>query len=380
VAALGTASLLAVTGFAGHVAAASATLPTGAGMVLNAPIVGVAALPDGHGYWEVGADGGVFSFGAAGFYGSAGRLQLTQPVVGLEPTPDGRGYWEVARDGGVFAYGDAGFFGSAGGLRLAAPVVGMAVTPDGRGYWEVARDGGVFAFGDARFYGSAAGLSPASPIVGLAATATGSGYREVAADGAVFALGDAGWSGNAPAGDTVVGISTAGAGYRLASATGGVFAFGGASFYGSAGPVLNRPVVGITATADGYLMVGADGGVYSFGGVGFYGSLGEATVVTPPAPVSAPPANDGVTAGQIAAWDRVNECEEGGVWDVVGAEYSGGLGFSNANWSIFNTCGYPANAGWATPDEQIRVAVAFATAYWGNPDAAPDQDGCSGGY
>jgi hypothetical protein len=28
-------------------------------------------MPDGHGYWLVGADGGVFSFGAAAFFGSA---------------------------------------------------------------------------------------------------------------------------------------------------------------------------------------------------------------------------------------------------------------------------------------------------------------------
>ncbi len=32
----------------------------------------------------------------------------------MTATPDGRGYWEVAADGGVFAFGDAGFHGSAG--------------------------------------------------------------------------------------------------------------------------------------------------------------------------------------------------------------------------------------------------------------------------
>ncbi len=41
-------------------------------------------------------------------------------------TADGEGYWLVARDGGIFAFGDAGFFGSAGGLPLNRPVVGMA--------------------------------------------------------------------------------------------------------------------------------------------------------------------------------------------------------------------------------------------------------------
>jgi hypothetical protein len=33
-----------------------------------------------------------------------------------------------------------------------------------------------------------------------------------------------------------------------------------------------------------------------------------------------------------------------------------------------------------TPTEQVRVAVAFAVHYWGNPNAAPDGSGCGGGY
>ena len=41
-------------------------------------------------------------------------------------TADGQGYWMVGRDGGIFNYGDAGFYGSAGGLRLNRPIVGMA--------------------------------------------------------------------------------------------------------------------------------------------------------------------------------------------------------------------------------------------------------------
>jgi hypothetical protein len=63
----------------------------------------------------------------------------------------------VARDGGVFTYGHTGYFGSMGGKALHAPVVGMAATPDGKGYWLVASDGGVFAFGDAGYVGSMGG-------------------------------------------------------------------------------------------------------------------------------------------------------------------------------------------------------------------------------
>ena len=121
------------------------------------PVVGMAGTPDGKGYWEVASDGGIFTFGDAGFYGSMGGQPLNAPVVGMAATPDGRGYWLVASDGGIFAFGDAGFYGSMGGQPLNAPVVGMAATPDGRGYWVVASDGGIFAFGDAGFYGSMGG-------------------------------------------------------------------------------------------------------------------------------------------------------------------------------------------------------------------------------
>ncbi|MGA2473505.1 MAG: glycoside hydrolase family 43 protein, partial [Acidimicrobiales bacterium] len=107
------------------------------------------------GYWQVGSDGGVFTFGSAGFYGSTGSMKLNKPVVGMAETPDHRGYWLVASDGGVFAFGDAGFHGSTGSMTLNKPIVAMVPTLDGGGYWLIASDGGVFAFGDAPFYGSA---------------------------------------------------------------------------------------------------------------------------------------------------------------------------------------------------------------------------------
>ncbi len=102
-----------------------------------------------HGYHLVASDGGIFSYGDAGFYGSTGGKHLNRPVVAMAGTPDGGGYWLAASDGGIFAYGDAGFYGSMGGKPLNAPIVGLAPTPDGKGYWEVASDGGVFTFGDA---------------------------------------------------------------------------------------------------------------------------------------------------------------------------------------------------------------------------------------
>ena len=114
----------------------------------------------GNGYWLVASDGGIFNYGDAGFFGSAGSIHLNKPIVGMAATPDGKGYWLVASDGGIFNYGDAGFFGSAGSIHLNKPIVGMAATPDGKGYWLVASDGGIFNYGDANFYGSTGRHSP----------------------------------------------------------------------------------------------------------------------------------------------------------------------------------------------------------------------------
>ena len=60
-------------------------------------------------------------------------MRLNQPIVGMAATPDGKGYWLVAADGGIFTFGDAGFYGSTGAIRLNQPIVGMAATPDGHG-------------------------------------------------------------------------------------------------------------------------------------------------------------------------------------------------------------------------------------------------------
>ena len=44
---------------------------------------GAAAAAGPHGYWLVGSDGGIFTFGSAPFYGSTGSLTLQRPVVGM---------------------------------------------------------------------------------------------------------------------------------------------------------------------------------------------------------------------------------------------------------------------------------------------------------
>ncbi|MGO8823713.1 MAG: hypothetical protein ACLQU9_00545 [Acidimicrobiales bacterium] len=219
------------------------------GQHLNAPMVGMAETPGGGGYWEVGSDGGIFSYGNATFHGSTGSLKLNAPIVGMAATPDGGGYWLVASDGGIFDYGDAGFYGSTGSIHLNKPIVAMAATPDGHGYWLVASDGGIFDYGDAGFYGSRGGQPLNKPIVGMAADATGLGYWLVASDGGIFNYGDApflGSAGSLPLNKPIVGMLgvPGGGGYWLVASDGGIFSYGDAAFHGSTGGLaLNAPIV-----------------------------------------------------------------------------------------------------------------------------------------
>ena len=262
------------------------TLPGGAA-TFNTPA-------PGSGYWQVASDGGVFTYGNASFFGSAGSLKLNKPVVGITQTQDQGGYWLVASDGGVFSYGDASFHGSTGSLKLNKPVVGMASTPyvpgaggapaspAGLGYWLVASDGGIFNYGDAGFFGSAGGIKLNKPIVGMAPTPDGKGYWLVASDGGIFSYGDAGFFGSAGGiklNQPIVGMAAApdGKGYWLVASDGGVFNYGSAGLFGSAGGLkLNKPVVGISATPDGngYWLTASDGGIFNYGDAKFLGSAG----------------------------------------------------------------------------------------------------------
>ena len=160
------------------------------------PVIGIAATPSGNGYWLATTSGGIYSFGDAPFLGSLGNIRLAKPIVGVAATPSGNGYWMVAEDGGIFSFGDAGFFGSTGAMRLNQPIAGMASTRSGRGYWLVARDGGIFTFGDAVFRGSTGNIRLARSIVAMAATPSGGGYWLVAADGGVFTFGNAPFLGS----------------------------------------------------------------------------------------------------------------------------------------------------------------------------------------
>lgn len=252
-----------------------------------------AQTPSGHGYWLVGSDGGIFTFGSAQFFGSTGSLNLQRPVVGMTPTGNRGGYWLVASDGGIFSFGNAGYFGSIPGLaiapagtsgtakRLNAPIVGMVPSSDDGGYFMVASDGGVFAFGDAKFEGSCPGIGGCSGLaVAVVPDASGSGYWLVTATGHVYTFGDASYYGApGPQSSPVTSaVRTAdGKGYWILFANGTVDAYGDATNFGA--PVGqtggSNPASAIFATSDGggYWVSSASGAVYNYGDAPSYGSM-----------------------------------------------------------------------------------------------------------
>ncbi|HTC80093.1 MAG TPA: cadherin-like domain-containing protein [Acidimicrobiia bacterium] len=252
-------------------------------LVGTVPSARSASAPSTSGYWLVGTDGGIFSYGRASFLGSTGAIPLNQPIVGMAPTPDGRGYWMVASDGGIFAFGDAVFYGSMGGKPLNQPIVAIASTRTGRGYWMVASDGGIFAFGDAPFFGSMGSTHLNKPIVDIAATPTGRGYWMAASDGGIFAFGDAGFFGSTGAIKLAKRIQAmtptpSGRGYWMVAGDGGVFSFGDAGFFGSAADgTTDKRVVDIapSATGKGYYMTASNGAVYAYGDAKYYGGASD---------------------------------------------------------------------------------------------------------
>jgi hypothetical protein len=237
-----------------------------------------------HGYWLVGSDGGIFTFGSAQFQGSTGSLRLQRPVVGITPTPAESGYWLVGSDGGVFAF-NAPFVGSIPGLglhpagsglpnSLNKPIVGIVPSANGQGYYMVASDGGVFAF-NSLFAGSCPGIGGCSgAAVAVAPDATGNGYWLVTATGHVYSFGDApslGAPGPQSSAITSMVRTPNGAGYYILDADGQVFAYGNANSSlggtpaGSAGGFDPATAIFDTSDGGGYWIATAMGKVYNFG-------------------------------------------------------------------------------------------------------------------
>ncbi len=157
------------------------------------PIVGIVAVATNRGYFLVGQDGGVFTFGPAGtvtFLGSLpGRGIHVNNIIGMAATPSGNGYWLVSATGTVYAFGAAQQnLGAAKGTP--SPVSAIAGTATGGGYWITTQNGAVYAFGNAKkpSPGTLPAISdtPAHPVIGIVPTANTTAYWLLGSDGGIF--------------------------------------------------------------------------------------------------------------------------------------------------------------------------------------------------
>lgn len=276
----------------------------------NGATVGSAATPAGSGgYWLVGANGGIFSFGDARFYGSTGDLRLRQPVVAVAAAKNFGGYWLVAKDGGVFGFGGAPYLGSVPGLgigpagsksgrHLASPVVAAAASTEGAGYYMVTASGTVFSFGSATSEGSCGGTHKCSASVSaIVPDRSGRGYWLVLSDCQVVAFGNAAKVGasdceayaKAKSVRAVAAATTpSGKGYWVVLANGAVFPEGDAKSLSTWQPPRPAASVGPSAVAiiptvggGGVWVVFADGQVTAYGDATQMGSASTAKLSAP---------------------------------------------------------------------------------------------------
>ncbi|MHB1535017.1 MAG: glycoside hydrolase family 26 protein, partial [Acidimicrobiales bacterium] len=81
-------------------------------------------------YWDYGTSAfSVNPLAAAAFVqdlaaGVSAAAAPSTPVTTSTPVRSTAGYWLVAADGGIFSFGDAAFYGSTGALHLNQPIVG----------------------------------------------------------------------------------------------------------------------------------------------------------------------------------------------------------------------------------------------------------------
>ena len=159
----------------------------------TAPVTSPGTATSTHGYWLVGSDGGIFTFGSAQFYGSTGSLHAPAPrgrascprltAAATGSTPPTAGSSPSATPSSTARSRASGSIPAGSGLpnSLNAPIVGMVPSTDGNGYFMVASDGGVFAFGDAHFAGSCPGIGGCSGAA-VAVMPDASGQRLLARD------------------------------------------------------------------------------------------------------------------------------------------------------------------------------------------------------
>ena len=226
-------------------------------------------FPKSGGSWILSSDGGIHTYGDAGYYGHG--IGGDSAAVALGVTASGRGYWILSRNGGIHTYGDAGYHGHGIGGDSAA--VALGVTPSGNGYWILSRNGGIHTYGDAVYHGH--GVGGDSAAVALGVTPSGRGYWILSSNGGIHTYGDAGYYGHGIGGDSAavaLGITLSGRGYWILSSNGGIHTYGDAVYYGhEVGSNDAAIAFGVTPSGNGYWILTSAAKIIPFGDAGFWG-------------------------------------------------------------------------------------------------------------
>lgn len=228
----------------------------------------VELVPTWCGYWLVTSAGRVIPAGEASFLGDLAEAALDHAIVASAATTSGDGYYMMDAEGEVFTFGDAEFYGSVpywyaddtGSYEVSAfdhattPFVSLAITE--AGYWLLAADGTVYAFGDAHHHGSIQDVVNDAWLAGHQFSVEQSDH-----DGAPFARDVL----STPIVDFVP--SLADTGYFMLASDGGTFSFGQAQAHESLAGQTNSPVIASDATSsgDGYTVLTVKGVVYEHG-------------------------------------------------------------------------------------------------------------------
>jgi hypothetical protein len=218
-------------------------------------IADMASTPDGKGYWLVGTDGSVYTFGNARYYGSIpygtipgsgckiGNAACPTPITSMASTPDGKGYWLLGSNGSVYTYGDATFHG-AEGIFPGNYAVSISSTPDGHGYWITDNAGNSYPFGDAPYLGQVGypGNSQPNSIISSRFEANAYGFWAADELGGVYTDNTRSYNSLANQGTLVSSMSSVfeDQGYYLNTYFGFIYPFGPrAAFFGNAGWICN---------------------------------------------------------------------------------------------------------------------------------------------
>lgn len=207
------------------------------------------------------------------------------------PTPSGSGYWLVTAEGAVYSFGGAQYYGGMNGTPITAPITGLVASPSGKGYWLIGRDGAVYAFGDAQFYGTpgSVGATLSSPVVAGAAVSAGGTTGATGPTGATGTTGAAGATGATgaagPTGPTgaigpigpmgLVGPTGAPGPTGATGATGAQGVTGAAGATGATGPTGPTGSTGAPGPTGPVGITGATGATGPTGATGATGATGS---------------------------------------------------------------------------------------------------------